>query len=184
MERRSTYQARGPAGMTPQAAARRVRIIRLVAALCAAVLAAVLCILQVATPPSQVEPWYPADGTLNRELVMVLCALAVTAWGYSVRLRCSSTATMRCLLAVAVLLFFWLALTLAKWNVESSLAGSIMWYLFYLPMLAVRAVLHHPPDQMGFFSAGALGTGGVLCRRWRVPRARAHEQPPPCGLRV
>ncbi len=137
MERRSTYQARGPAGMTPQAAARRVRIIRLVVALCAAALVAVLCILQVATPPSQVEPWYPADGSLNRELVMVLCALAVTAWGYSVRLRCSSTATMRCLLAVAVLLFFWLALTLAKWNVESSLAGSIMWYLFYLPMLAV-----------------------------------------------
>lgn len=65
--------------MTPQAAARRVRIIRLVAALCAVVLVAVLCILQVATPPSQVEPWYPADGSLNRELVMVLCALAVTA---------------------------------------------------------------------------------------------------------
>lgn len=123
--------------MTPQAAAKRIRIIRLAAASCAAVLVAVLCICQVATPPSQVEPRYPADGSINRELVMVLCALAVTGWGYSVRLRCSSAETMRCLLAVATLLFFWLALTVAKWNVQSSIAGSIMWYLFYLPMLAV-----------------------------------------------
>lgn len=123
--------------MTPQAAAKRIRIIRLAAASCAAVLVAVLCICQVATPPSQVEPRYPTDGSINRELVMVLCALAVTGWGYSVRLRCSSAETMRCLLAVATLLFFWLALTVAKWNVQSSIAGSIMWYLFYLPMLAV-----------------------------------------------
>lgn len=123
--------------MTPQAAAKRIRIIRLAAASCAAVLVAVLCICQVATPPSQVEPQYPTDGSINRELVMVLCALAVTGWGYSVRLRCSSAETMHCLLAVATLLFFWLALTVAKWNVQSSIAGSIMWYLFYLPMLAV-----------------------------------------------
>lgn len=123
--------------MTPRVAAKRIHIIRLVAALCAAALVVALCVLQTTTPPSQVEPWYPTDGSLNRELIMVLCALAVTAWGYSVRLRCSSAATMRCLLAVAALLFFWLALTIAKWHVQSGLARSIMWYLFYLPMLAV-----------------------------------------------
>lgn len=48
----------------------------------------------------------------------------------------------------------------------------------------VRAVFHRPADQMGLFFTGALGAGGVLCHRRRAPCARAHEQPPPCGLRL
>lgn len=72
---------------------------------------------------------------------MVLCALGVIAWAYSVRLRCSSLATMRCLLAIAALLVFWLALTIVKWNVEDDRVVSIMWYLYYLPMLAVPTLV-------------------------------------------
>jgi hypothetical protein len=118
-----------------------VRVVRVASALCSLALVLALCVLQAATPPSAIEAWYPEQGSLNREFLMVLCALGVIAWAYSVRLRCSSLATMRCLLAIAALLVFWLALTIVKWNVEDDRVVSIMWYLYYLPMLAVPTLV-------------------------------------------
>lgn len=104
---------------------------------CAALVVVFALLLQTLDPTLphhggalSVRGWYRA--------VMCVClGVALAVWTPSVRRRCSDAYIARNLGWAAALLSGWLVLVLVKYEVDDPLVASLMWYLYYIPMLAV-----------------------------------------------
>lgn len=88
-----------------------------------------------ATPTPPVHP--VGSGPSSTSGVMILASAGCVAWGYSVHLRCSDVTIRRNLKIAAALLAAWLLDVLLKYPAQNDLTTSIMWYLYYVPMLFV-----------------------------------------------
>lgn len=108
-----------------------------VAALCAGALFAFVAAAQTGLLPFASTPAPSGNATKPG---MLLAALGIVAWGYSIWMRCSDVLVRRDLIAVSVLLAGWLLLVTLKYPTDNDLAVSIMWYLFYVPMLFVSSL--------------------------------------------
>ena len=127
---------------------------------CAAVVAAAILLLEVhdhalpPTDPGLVRSWY-------RSVMCVGLGVALAVWAPWVRRRCSDVYIARNLGWAAGLLAAWLVLVLVKYETENPLVASLMWYLYYVPMLAV--------PTLGLFSlvraAAWDGRSGVRAAR-------------------
>lgn len=112
----------------------------------ALVLGAVLAAVQLA---SQAEIRFfglPGNGPSSTAGLMILAGSGCVAWGFSVHLRCSDIKIRGNLKIIAALLAAWLLDVLLKYPVKSDLAASVMWYLYYVPMMFIPT----------FFLASAL----------------------------
>ena len=112
----------------------------------ALVLGAVLAIVQLASPAEIRFFGLPGSGPSSTAGLMILAGSGCVAWGFSVHLRCSDIKIRGNLKIVAALLAAWLLDVLLKYPVKSDLAASIMWYLYYVPMMFIPT----------FFLASAL----------------------------
>ena len=127
---------------------------------CAAVVAAAILLLEAhdhalpPTDPGLVRSWY-------RSVMCVGLGVALAVWAPWVRRRCSDVYIARNLGWAAGLLAAWLVLVLVKYETENPLVASLMWYLYYVPMLAV--------PTLGLFSlvraAAWDGRSGVRAAR-------------------
>lgn len=115
-------------------------------AVVALVLGAVLAIVQLASPAEIRFFGLPGSGPSSTAGLMILAGSGCVAWGFSVHLRCSDIKIRGNLKIVAALLAAWLLDVLLKYPVKSDLAASIMWYLYYVPMMFIPT----------FFLASAL----------------------------
>lgn len=112
----------------------------------ALILGAVLAAVQLA---SQAEIRFfglPGSGPSSTAGLMILAGSGCVAWGFSVHLRCSDIKIRGNLKIIAALLAAWLLDVLLKYPVKSDLAASVMWYLYYVPMMFIPT----------FFLASAL----------------------------
>ncbi len=104
---------------------------------CTVLVAAAVLLAQVldpAPPPIDADPgvrgWY-------RAVMCIGLGVVLAVWVPWVRRRCSDVYIARNLSWAAALLASWLVLVLVKYETTSPIASSLMWYLYYIPMLAV-----------------------------------------------
>ncbi|MGI6046153.1 MAG: hypothetical protein ACOYCA_04855 [Eggerthellaceae bacterium] len=71
---------------------------------------------------------------------MIAYILLLAVWGASLYYRCSDRKIRRQLIVLDGLLILWLILVLVKYSLDSPFASSIVWYLYYTPMLFIPAV--------------------------------------------
>ncbi len=89
------------------------------------------------TPP---EPLAFATDSNSTTGYMILLGPLSAAWGFSVHLRCPDAFVRRCLLAIAALIAFWMLAVLVKYSIRDAVAASMLWYCYYIPMIAIPAL--------------------------------------------
>lgn len=112
----------------------------------ALILGAVFAIVQLVSEAEIRFFGLPGNGPSSTAGLMILAGSGCVAWGFSVHLRCSDIKIRGNLKIIAALLAAWLLDVLLKYPVKSDLAASIMWYLYYVPMMFIPT----------FFLASAL----------------------------
>ncbi len=113
-----------------------------VGAACAALLVLAVLLAQLVAPSLHLAlsaPASPAYGW-NRAAFSVCVGVALVQWASWVRLRCSDAVIARNLRVAAGLLAAWVLLVLVKYETDAPVVRSLMWYLYYVPMLAVPSL--------------------------------------------
>ena len=77
----------------------------------------------------------------NTTTIMILAAPLLAAWGFSVRVRCPDRFIGKRLVAVVGLLLVWLSIVIVKYPSHADDFVIICWYCYYIPILAIAALL-------------------------------------------
>lgn len=67
--------------------------------------------------------------------IMVTLVPLIATWAILATRRCSNERINRWILAIAAMLVFWLIIARVKWSSRNDLVTSLLWYLYYPPML-------------------------------------------------
>ena len=105
----------------------------------AAVFAIVLCAVQASGVFPEPEPTPFLNRRSSSNYMIALGPLAVI-WGFSIYIRCSDAKIRRYLIEVATLVVFWMLVALVKYQADSDLATSLLWYCYYIPMVIIPAL--------------------------------------------
>ena len=104
-------------------------------AIAGAVLGLVLAVLQAAGPfPTSDLHGMPTGASRSTGFMLAMAPL-LAAWGFTIHLRCSDAQIARYLKANAALCVAWLLIVTLKYPTGNDHLVSIMWYLYYVPML-------------------------------------------------
>ena len=103
----------------------------------AALLFLALAGIQLAAPFGTPPAHALSQGASSSTGFMIALAPLLAAWAFSVHLRCSDAAIRTYLEAITALEIAWLLIVLLKYPLESNTAISLLWYLYYVPMLLV-----------------------------------------------
>ena len=109
---------------------------------CAALLVLATLLSQLVAPALDLAlsaPAAPAYGW-HRAAFSVCVGVALVQWASWVRLRCSDAVIARNLRISAGLLAAWVLLVLVKYETDAPVLRSLMWYLYYVPMLLVPSL--------------------------------------------
>lgn len=100
--------------------------------------AALLCALWLAdiSPTQYLETPQGISATTVSGIMMTMCAL-LTGWGGTIHFRCSDREIRKRLMIICALMVLWLIASLLKYAAKTSFFITMMWYLFYAPMLFV-----------------------------------------------
>ena len=104
-------------------------------AIAGAVLGLVLAVLQAAGAFPTSELHGMPTGASRSTGFMLAMAPLLAAWGFTIHLRCSDAQIARYLKANAALCTAWLLIVTLKYPTGNDHLVSIMWYLYYVPML-------------------------------------------------
>ena len=104
-------------------------------AIAGAMLGLVLAVLQAAGafPTSELHG-IPTGASRSTGFMLAMAPL-LAAWGFTIHLRCSDAQIARYLKANAALCVAWLLIVTLKYPTGNDHLVSIMWYLYYVPML-------------------------------------------------
>ena len=104
-------------------------------AIASAVLGLVLAVLQAAGAfPTSDLHGMPTGASRSTGFMLAMAPL-LAAWGFTIHLRCSDAQIARYLKANAALCVAWLLIVTLKYPTSNDHLVSIMWYLYYVPML-------------------------------------------------
>ena len=104
-------------------------------AITGAVLGVVLAVLQAVGPfPTSDLHGMPTGASRSTGFMLAMAPL-LAAWGFTIHLRCSDALIARYLKANAALCVAWLLIVTLKYPTGNDHLVSIMWYLYYVPML-------------------------------------------------
>lgn len=104
-------------------------------AIAGAVLGLVLAVLQAAGAfPTSDLHGMPTGASRTTGFMLAMAPL-LAAWGFTIHLRCSDAQIARYLKANAALCIAWLLIVTLKYPTGNDHLVSIMWYLYYVPML-------------------------------------------------
>ena len=104
-------------------------------AIAGAVLGLVLAVLQAAGAfPTSDLHGMPTGASRSTGFMLAMAPL-LAAWGFTIHLRCSDAQIARYLKANAALCVAWLLIVTLKYPTSNDHLVSIMWYLYYVPML-------------------------------------------------
>ena len=104
-------------------------------AITGAVLGVVLAVLQAVGPfPTPNLHGMPTGASRSTGFMLAMAPL-LAAWGFTIHLRCSDALIARYLKANAALCIAWLLIVTLKYPTGNDHLVSIMWYLYYVPML-------------------------------------------------
>ena len=104
-------------------------------AIAGAVLGLVLAVLQAAGAfPTSDLHGMPTGASRSTGFMLAMAPL-LAAWGFTIHLRCSDAQIARYLKANAALCVAWLLIVTLKYPAGNDHLVSIMWYLYYVPML-------------------------------------------------
>lgn len=104
-------------------------------AITGAVLGVVLAVLQAVGPfPTPNLHGMPTGASRSTGFMLAMAPL-LAAWGFTIHLRCSDALIARYLKANAALCVAWLLIVTLKYPTGNDHLVSIMWYLYYVPML-------------------------------------------------
>ena len=104
-------------------------------AIAGAVLGLVLAVLQAAGAFATSDLHGMPTGASRSTGFMLAMAPLLAAWGFTIHLRCSDAQIARYLKANAALCIAWLLIVTLKYPTGNDHLVSIMWYLYYVPML-------------------------------------------------
>lgn len=104
-------------------------------AIAGAMLGLVLAVLQAAGAFPTSELHGMPTGASRSTGFMLAMAPLLAAWGFTIHLRCSDAQIARYLKANAALCVAWLLIVTLKYPTGNDHLVSIMWYLYYVPML-------------------------------------------------
>ena len=104
-------------------------------AITGAVLGVVLAVLQAVGPFATSDLHGMPTGASRSTGFMLAMAPLLAAWGFTIHLRCSDALIARYLKANAALCVAWLLIVTLKYPTGNDHLVSIMWYLYYVPML-------------------------------------------------
>ena len=107
----------------------------------ACVLAAVLVLTELLPGMALLPDGYIGTGPSNTSGLMILSGAAVTAWCFSVYLRCSDAIIKRNITLISALLLFWLLVVLVRYPVEHDRISAVLWYMYYIPMQFIPALI-------------------------------------------
>ena len=71
---------------------------------------------------------------------MIALGPLAAIWGFSAYARCPDAKIRRYLVEVAILIVFWMLIALVKYQTDSDLATSLLWYCYYIPMMIIPAL--------------------------------------------
>lgn len=71
---------------------------------------------------------------------MILGIVFLAVWGTSLYYRCSDRTIRRRLITLVGLFIFWFILVLVRYSIDDAWLSSILWYLFYVPMIFAPAL--------------------------------------------
>ncbi len=111
-----------------------------IAGACAAAFAAVLVAIEVSGAFDAPAPSRFSNGPSATTGYMILFGPLSAAWSFSVYVRCSDAFIRRRLIAVAALVAFWMLTVLVKYPMRNDLAVSMLWYCYYIPLVAIPAL--------------------------------------------
>lgn len=106
----------------------------------ATVFASVFIALQLSPDVPFPASGHIGDGASSTTGIMIIFAPLITAWAFSVHIRCPDASIRRYLKTIAALLVLWLLVVIMKYQIDSDLVTSTLWYLYYVPMTFIPAL--------------------------------------------